>query len=81
MESGQKRLMDQDSPAYRMRPVSEVDETCLNADPLYFRVFRVFRRPPLSRSSVGRISPFPLHDLLLQLGITVCSFVFVGCEA
>lgn len=64
-----------------MRTVSEVDETCLNADPLYFRVFRVFRRPPLYRSIEGRISPFPLHDLLLQLGITVCSFVFIGCRA
>lgn len=37
--------------------------------------------PCLSVNSVGYLSPFPLHDLLLQLGITVCSFVFVGCEA
>jgi len=49
--------------------------------PLYIRVFRVFRRPPLYRSIVGRVSPFPLHDLLLQLGVTLCIFVFVGCRA
>jgi hypothetical protein len=23
--------------------------------------------------------PLPLHDLLRQLGITLCSFVFLGC--
>gem|GEM_PF-2003376 len=48
---------------------------------LYFRVFRVFRRPPLLRPRLVRLSPLPLHELLLQLGITVCSFVFVGCRA
>jgi hypothetical protein len=37
--------------------------------------------PCLSVNSVGYLSPFPLHDLLLQLGITLCIFVFVGCVA
>ena len=23
--------------------------------------------------------PLPLHDLMRQLGITLCSFVFLGC--
>ena len=56
------------------------DASGIYLGPLYFRVFRLFRRPPLDRSLVGRVSPYPLHDLLLQLGITVCSFVFVGCR-
>ena len=48
--------------------------------PLSFRGFRLVRGLPLDRSLVSRVSPYPLHDLLLQLGITVCSFVFVGCR-
>jgi hypothetical protein len=30
------------------------------------------------RKSLSRLS-FPLHDLMRQLGITLCSFVFLGC--
>jgi hypothetical protein len=30
------------------------------------------------RKSLSRFS-FPLHDLMRQLGITLCSFVFLGC--
>gem|GEM_PF-3129802 len=30
------------------------------------------------RKSFSRLC-FPLHDLMRQLGITLCSFVFLGC--
>ncbi|MBL9157113.1 MAG: hypothetical protein JNJ70_06570 [Verrucomicrobiales bacterium] len=48
---------------------------------LTFRVFRVFRRQPLLRPVAGGPSPLSVQELLLQLGITLCIFVFVGCPA
>lgn len=48
---------------------------------LSFRVFRMFRRPPLLRPVAGGPPPLSVHDLLLRLGITLCIFVFVGCPA
>ena len=72
-------------PAFRNRwscfDSALFDAHPIDLGPLNFRVFRVFRRPPLLCSTVGGHSPFPLHDLLLQLGITLCIFVFVGCGA